>query len=412
MAILFAILKTILKLLLIILALIIILILLVFFLSFRYKAAGVKEPGTIEAVATVTWLLRMLTVEIGYSLSSGKRLTKDIRIFGISLFKVKAWLQERKRSKAEKEKEKRRQEKRAKLERMKTEDPERYEQLRAEALARKKEEKRRKEEEERTKRQEEEKRKEEERIRLEAERAEKEASEKEAEEERLRKDAEEKERLKKDAEKTAAKQEEAVSERAESKGGILTRIHRTVRKVYVKILITLWKILSKLFGSFIKLIVTIWKLPGRIVSVTAEVFGKVEDTTDKVGSILEKVGDIFYFLQDEHTQAVLGLLKKQFGRLIGHILPRKLSGYLEFGLDDPYLTGRVLATACVFYPLYGKTFRLEPDFEQLIFNCKADIEGRVYLFYLTFIALTTYFNKNTKYVINYVKSFKNKEEAE
>ena len=105
-------------------------------------------------------------------------------------------------------------------------------------------------------------------------------------------------------------------------------------------------------------------------------------------------------------------MRKQIGRLIGHIIPRKLCGYVQFGLDDPYLTGRVLATACAFYPLYGKTFRLEPDFEQLIFNCKADVEGRVYLFYLTFIALTTYFNKNTKYVINYVKSFMNKEEAE
>lgn len=157
---------------------------------------------------------------------------------------------------------------------------------------------------------------------------------------------------------------------------------------------------------------TIWKLPGRIVSRTADVFEKVGTATDKVGSILDKLGDIFCFLQDEHTQAAFGLMKKQFGRLIGHILPRKLCGYVQFGLDDPYLTGRVLATACVFYPLYGKTFRLEPDFEQLIFNCKADIEGRVYLFYLTFIALTTYFNKNTKYVINYVKSFKNKEEAE
>ena len=412
MAILFAILKTILKLLLIILALVIILILLVFFVPFRYKVASVKSPDTIEAVATVTWLLRMLTVEVGYSLSSGRRLTKDIRIFGISLFKVKAWLQDRKRSKAEKEREKRRQEKRAKLERMKTEDPERYEQLRAEALARKREEKRRIEEEQRRKRQEEEKRKEEERIRLEAERAEKEAREKEAEEERLRKEAEEKERLKKEAEETAAKQKEVVAEQAEPKGGILTKILKAIRKVYVKILIKLWKILSGSFRLCIKFIVTIWKLPGRIISRTSGVFEKVGTATDKVGSILDKLGDIFYFLQDEHTQAVIGLMRKQIGRLIGHIIPRKLCGYVQFGLDDPYLTGRVLATACAFYPLYGKTFRLEPDFEQLIFNCKADVEGRVYLFYLTFIALTTYFNKNTKYVINYVKSFMNKEEAE
>ena len=105
MAILFAILRTILTVLLIILALILILILLILFVPFRYRAMGVKEPGQTEAAAVITWLLHMLTVEVRYDLGSDTGLTKDIRIFGISLFKVKAWLDERKKSKAEKEKE-------------------------------------------------------------------------------------------------------------------------------------------------------------------------------------------------------------------------------------------------------------------------------------------------------------------
>ena len=413
MAILLAILKTILKILLIIIALIIILILLILFVPFRYRAAGVKEPGAIEAEASVTWLLHLLTVEVAYSLTSGKRLTKDIRIFGISLFKVKKWLSERKKSKAEKEKEKRRLEKKKKLEQMKEEDPERYEQLRQEALARKREERRKKEEEE--------KKKEEERLRREAELAAKEALQKKKEEEEalLKKNEEEE---KKNEQGDGESQQVAAAASVpkpdqtlindEPAGSSSEGSVRKIRKIYVKALSRFWRIAAKIFTFFIKFILMIWNLPGRIISVISGVFKKVKSVTSKMGSIFTKFSDIMEFLQDEHTQEVLSLLKKQIGRLIRHILPRSLTGYLRYGLEDPYLTGRVLATACAFYPLYGKTFRLEPDFEELVFNCRAELKGRIFLFYLAFIALSTYFNKNTKFVINYIKSFKNKEEAE
>ena len=423
MAIIFAILKTILKILLIILALIILLILLILFVPFRYRAAGVKEPGTIEAQASVTWLLHMLTVEVGYELSSGKGLTKDIRLFGISIFKVKSWLDERRKSKAEKEREKRKQEKRQKLERMKTEDPERYEQLRAEALARKEE--KRKAEEER-------KRLEEEKRRMEAEKAAQEALKKKQEEERIRleKEKAEAERIRLEAEK--AEEERIRSEAVKAKEGIRPEeaetqesesrnapkpkpkdiIEQKARNIYLKVLENILKIVSKLLQFALNLIVRIWHLPGKIISVISNICRKIGAVGDKAGKITGKISDILDFLQDEHTQEVLSLLKKQIGRLFGHILPKKLKGYIQFGLSDPYMTGRVLATACAFYPLYGKTFRLEPDFEELVFNGRAELKGRVYLFYLAFIALSTYFNKNTKYVINYIKSFRNKEEAE
>lgn len=430
MAILLAIIKTILKLLLIILALIIILILLILFVPFRYRAAGVKEPGTIEAEASVTWLLHMLTVEVGYSLTSGRRLTKDIRIFGISLFKLKNWLNDRRKSKAEKEKEKRRQEKKKKLERMKTEDPERYEQLRAEALARKQEEKRRKEEEERKRQEEEAKKKEAERVRLEAEKAEKEAlRKKQEEEERIRIEAEkeaqrkaEKEaRIKAESEARIKAESEARKKEEENEtgqqtgqkgGGIFAKIMNAMEKIETRVAGKAYSILAKFLKLLLKLITTVWFLPWKIVSVIANVFEKIETVSERIDSLTDKASDIWEFLQDERTQEVLSLLKKQIGRLIGHIIPRMLNGYVQFGLDDPYLTGRVLATACVFYPLYGRTFRLEPDFEELVFNGRAELKGRIYLFYLGFIALSTYFNKNTKFVINYIKSFNNKEESE
>ena len=401
MAILFAILRTIFTVLLIILALILILILLILFVPFRYRATGVKEPGLTEAEAVVTWLLHLLTVEVRYNLSSGTGLTKDIRIFGVSIFKVKAWLNERRKSKAEKEKEQRRREKREKLERMKTEDPERYERLKAEARARKMEEIRRQEEERRKREEEERKKREEEEARLKEERIRQEEAQKAA--------AEETETIEIQAEIKA--DEEITKVSTEPKQKLSVRIKRFVQKVLHSLYKIIVKIISSLIKLFIRLISLIWHLPGKITSKTAEIGGKIDHFLKKIGQLSKKSGDVFDFLMDEKTQAVIALLKKQLRRLIRHIIPRKLNGYANFGLGVPYMTGRVLAGACMFYPLYGRTFRLEPDFDELVFNGKAELKGRVYVFYLLFIALTTILNKNTKYVINYIKSF-NKEDSE
>ena len=54
---------------------------------------------------------------------------------------------------------------------------------------------------------------------------------------------------------------------------------------------------------------------------------------------------------------------KEIKSLIFHIKPKKLQGNIRFGLEDPCLTGEILAVAGVFYPLYGEYFTIEPFFE-------------------------------------------------
>ncbi|MDO4803229.1 MAG: hypothetical protein Q4A32_00215 [Lachnospiraceae bacterium] len=448
MGILFAILKTILFLILILLALILILVLLILFVPFRYSAEGVKEPGQIEARASVTWLLRFLTVEVGYGLEPNRGMTKDIRIFGISLFKVKKWLDDRKKGKAEKEAEKRRREKRQKLERMKTEDPERYERLKAEAMARKEEKKRQEAEAEQLRLEEIEK---EEQLRAKE-------SKKEGQlrtegvalqEDRPMNSSESEDRPDPDGlsgspidsrlQASGTESECALIPDNEARGGdaiestpgesggdatgstpgksvgparsITHKIRQRVSGQIVRLLEIAIHIPEKVIGIAIRLVVIIWRLPFKILEAFSGILDKSGNIFGKINRLGTKASNILDFLDDERTQEVLGLIKKQIFRLFRHILPKELNGYLNFGLGDPYMTGRTLATACVFYPLYGRTFRLDPDFEEMVFNGKANLKGRIYLFYILFMVLTILLNKNTRYVFHYIKSF-NKEDAE
>ena len=88
MSIILTILKVIGIILLIILLIILAILLLVLFVPIRYSAGGRKEGDVLEFSGKVTWLLRAVTVQIGYE-PGRAGLTKDLRIFGISLFKLR-----------------------------------------------------------------------------------------------------------------------------------------------------------------------------------------------------------------------------------------------------------------------------------------------------------------------------------
>mgnify|MGYP000013616365 CR=1 FL=1 len=71
-------------------------------------------------------------------------------------------------------------------------------------------------------------------------------------------------------------------------------------------------------------------------------------------------------LKSEQMKRTKAWMLKEIKSLIFHIKPKKLQGNIRFGLEDPCLTGEILAVAGVFYPLYGEYFTIEPFFEEQI----------------------------------------------
>ena len=89
--------------LLILLLLILTIILLILFVPVRYRVHADKVGWDLNAGANVSWLLRMISVDVSYGIREsgyGGGLTKDIRIFGISIFKIRDWLSSRKKKKS------------------------------------------------------------------------------------------------------------------------------------------------------------------------------------------------------------------------------------------------------------------------------------------------------------------------
>lgn len=125
-------------------------------------------------------------------------------------------------------------------------------------------------------------------------------------------------------------------------------------------------------------------------------FKKICGTIRKV---FKNIRDFKAFISDDKTKKALSLIKKESVKLIKHIRPKKIRGYLIFGFDDPSYTGRVLGLIYMFSRGTRKNFQIGPDFENKVFETDVQIKGRIQVYFLLIIAYRFYKDKNFREVI-------------
>ena len=102
-------------------------------------------------------------------------------------------------------------------------------------------------------------------------------------------------------------------------------------------------------------------------------------------------------LSDPMKEAFSKLVKTAKA-LLRHILPRRLSGRIHFGFEDPSLTGKILAYLSMIYPFTKDTLVIEPEFEaqELILEGNLSFRGRIRLGYLLYLVLSVVLDKNIR----------------
>ena len=113
----------------------------------------------------------------------------------------------------------------------------------------------------------------------------------------------------------------------------------------------------------------------------------------KLWETKEKISD---FITDPVHKQAFRRIKKEIIIMAKRIRPKKLEGYVHFGMEDPYNTGRILAVMSILYPFYGERIEIEPDFEHKVFEGEVHMRG--YMHAATFVALlwNLFFDQNVK----------------
>ena len=62
-------------------------------------------------------------------------------------------------------------------------------------------------------------------------------------------------------------------------------------------------------------------------------------------------------------------------KLLKHIFPQKVRGWIHFGTSDPAQTGEILGAVSILFAMYGQGVRVIPDFDQAVFEEKVELRG-------------------------------------
>ena len=138
-----------------------------------------------------------------------------------------------------------------------------------------------------------------------------------------------------------------------------------------------------IFQKIKEILLKIWRFPGRVLE-------RIRKSRLTFRQFCDKIKKWYRFLQMDDTKQALLFLKGKGFLVLRHMLTVKIQGNLHFGFEDPSITGQVLAVAGMVYPLYGKTFRLIPDFEQQVLEGEVNLKGRVFGGYLLLQAWQIY----------------------
>lgn len=128
--------------------------------------------------------------------------------------------------------------------------------------------------------------------------------------------------------------------------------------------------------------------------------GKIKYTfqriCDKIKTLSKTKDRIEKFIKDEVHQAAFKKEKIVLIHFIKTWMPKEARGYVEYGFDDPYYTGKLLSWLALFYPFFGKWLQIAPDFEKPALNGSIFIKGHLRMNHLAAAAVRLVADKNIR----------------
>lgn len=142
---------------------------------------------------------------------------------------------------------------------------------------------------------------------------------------------------------------------------------------------------------------------------------KKEDFSDKIEKFCEKISSKYEkirlkleqtttILTSEVTKRAVKTIKEQLFHILDHIKPKKIKGFLNFGLEDPANTAIIYGTIDILAESIsqGKLI-ITPEFYQKGLTLDLMFSGRIFLGYLALCALKVFFNQNVRKVVKVVR---------
>jgi hypothetical protein len=148
----------------------------------------------------------------------------------------------------------------------------------------------------------------------------------------------------------------------------------------------------------------------RLFSSLASLPGRIGRGLKKAASLIAgvcgKIREGYRFLTSSTFKEAFRVIRTEGKIILKHVLPRKIRGYVRFGLADPAATGQALAALALFYPVLPRKLSIIPEFTEQTVEADVKIRGRIFLIVLLVHGLKIYRNRSVQKII---KKFQHKE---
>lgn len=139
----------------------------------------------------------------------------------------------------------------------------------------------------------------------------------------------------------------------------------------------------------------------KMASLPAKLIGKVRKMALTLRRMYAKIDWWKQFLNHPRTKEAISLIWRDAKGLIHHVLPTRAKGNITFGCEDPSATGTILAVLGVTIPFHKNCIAVTPLFDgENLLEGTVSLKGRIYGWIFVKTAIEIYFNKNVKFVIN------------
>lgn len=119
-----------------------------------------------------------------------------------------------------------------------------------------------------------------------------------------------------------------------------------------------------------------------------------------------KIKEWYSYFRTDTFQEAFRTARERGKKILKHVLPKKVRGYIRFGFEDPSTTGQLLGAAGLLLPVIPEKLRLIPDFQEQCLEADVTVRGRIVLFVVLKNGLAFYRNRAVQKVI---RKFQHKE---
>ena len=122
------------------------------------------------------------------------------------------------------------------------------------------------------------------------------------------------------------------------------------------------------------------KRPNFIVRISAKIVSFINGLRKKLRKLMDlmdTIGDWLDYLATERFYRFKRLVIRQVIAVLRHCLPGKIRGSIHYGMEDPALTGKILAVICAVYPVLPGKLKIDPDFEEQVVEAEVSFRGHI-----------------------------------